>query len=78
MNEVQIFTQAVTLLITFATILSHYWVIKLKINELDYRMKTLETDKIIIAEIREKITKIEIMLQHLEEIVKKQQEQKPR
>jgi hypothetical protein len=41
-------------------------------------MKTLETDKIIIAEIREKITKIEIMLQHLEEIVKKQQEQKPR
>lgn len=57
----------VSLLITFATILSHYWQMKIRLNDLEHRIRNLENKSDNFSSINEKIIKIEIILQHLQE-----------
>ncbi len=58
--------QAISLLITFATILSHYWHIKIQLNNINFRIKTIEQKNISFDELDKKIYKIELLLEHLE------------
>lgn len=69
MKDYAIIMQIVSLLITFATILSHYWVIKMKLSETDFRVRALETKRENFDELSQKIMRIEILLEHLEKIL---------
>lgn len=54
-----ILLQISSLLITFATILSHYWIIKMKLNDLDFRIRAIEKNN--FEELDKKIYRIEII-----------------